>query len=235
MNSKIRYGTFGALMVAAAIFAIDAVELQAEKKDVLGPSASVNIVPVAAASTAAPMPTKIITEEEKTIVETPVKTTEPQAISKKKVINPGYPYMLSIPAIKVSAGIKGMGLEEDGKMAVPDNYTEVGWYSLGTKPGRAGNAVLGAHVDDGSSVAGVFKNLKRLKVGDDIFVKDKDGNDLHYRVVERKIYDYREKNTDEIFGKTNKAMLNLITCHGKWLANENTYDSRLVVFAELVA
>jgi LPXTG-site transpeptidase (sortase) family protein len=155
----------------------------------------------------------------------------------KKAESPirGYPYTLSIPSINVNAGIRAMGLESDGKMAVPNNYTEVGWYSLGTKPGRTGNAVLGAHVDNGAAIGGVFKNLKKLTIGDDIYVKDEQGKTLHYRVVERKVYDYRHRDTSEVFGATNKAMLNLITCHGNWLSSENTYDQRLIVFAELVA
>jgi LPXTG-site transpeptidase (sortase) family protein len=152
----------------------------------------------------------------------------------KKDIPAGFDYLLSIPKIDIDAPVLGLGLESDGKMDVPDNYTDVGWYSLGTKPGGVGNAVLGAHVDNGSSVAGVFKDLKKVTIGDSIYVYDELGRALHYRVVARDIYDYRVKDTSSVFRGDSRRLLKLITCHGNFLQNVNTYDSRLVVTAELV-
>ncbi|MCC2630217.1 MAG: srtA [Candidatus Paceibacter sp.] len=144
-----------------------------------------------------------------------------------------YTYKLAIPKIKVSAGVLGMGLTPDGKMAVPDNYTEVGWYNLGTKPGAIGSAVLGAHVDNGGTIRGVFKDLKKLKVGDMIYVSDGNGTEYKYKVSARTIYSYRNPATEEIFSKNDKERLNLITCYGTWLPKENTYNQRLVVSAVL--
>src|SRR4051812_35058669 len=86
-----------------------------------------------------------------------------------------YQYTLSIPAIKVNAGVLGMGITSTGRMAVPNNYTEVGWYNLGAKPGEVGSTVMGAHVDNGGKINGVFKNLKYLKVGNTILVTDSKG------------------------------------------------------------
>ncbi|HYC83298.1 MAG TPA: sortase [Candidatus Paceibacterota bacterium] len=146
-----------------------------------------------------------------------------------------YSYRLSVPAIGINAPVLALGLEPDGKMDVPDNYTEVGWYKHGARPGTVGAAVLGAHVDNGSSRAGVFKNLKNLKVGDDIYTTDTSGRKLHFRVVERKIYDRNLRDTTEVMTASGVARLNLITCHGAWLPGENTYSHRLVVFAELVS
>jgi LPXTG-site transpeptidase (sortase) family protein len=145
-----------------------------------------------------------------------------------------YTYNLVIPALKINVGVRSMGVTPEGRMAVPDNYTEVGWYSLGYRPGEMGSAVLGAHVDNGGNVKGVFKNLKKLKVGESIYIGDGDGNVYHYKVTERKIYNYRTAITDEVFNKIDAERINLITCHGTWLPKENTYNQRLVVSAELV-
>ncbi|MES2436887.1 MAG: class F sortase [Patescibacteria group bacterium] len=144
------------------------------------------------------------------------------------------PKRLLIPALKVLSPIVGMGQTPEGRMAVPDNYTEVGWYNLGTRPGAIGSAVMGAHVDNGSTLHGVFKNLKKLKIGDDIYVLDQFNNALHYRVTEKTIYPYRSKDTEKVFSRNDARRLNLITCYGTWLPKENTYDRRLVIFAELV-
>ena len=150
------------------------------------------------------------------------------------LVSPAWPTRLSMPSIGISAPIIAMGLTNDGKMAVPDNFTEIGWYQLGTIPGNQGSAVLGAHVDNGGRISGVFKNLKDLKIGDVVTITDSNGQQLQFKVVDRKIYDYRHQDTAEIFGDTGKKRLNLITCHGTFMPSENTYDQRLIVFTELM-
>jgi LPXTG-site transpeptidase (sortase) family protein len=145
-----------------------------------------------------------------------------------------YIYNLVIPSLGVNVGVHGMGLTNDGKMAVPDNFTEVGWYSLGYRPGEIGSAVMGAHVDNGGKKNGVFKNLKHLKIGESMYVGDGDGNIYHYKVTARKAYPYRTAITSDVFLKKDAKRLNLITCYGTWLPSKNTYDKRLVVSAELV-
>jgi len=146
-----------------------------------------------------------------------------------------YDYQLVIPKIGVDAPVLGLGLEPDGRMDVPDNYEEVGWYSFGTKPGDVGNAVLGAHVDNGSSVSGVFKNLKDLQDGDVVYMIDKAGRQRTFKIISRKTYDYRTTNTEEVFGNFGKSQLVLITCHGTYLPSEGTYDTRLIITAERIA
>ncbi len=145
------------------------------------------------------------------------------------------PLSLSIAKLNLLAPIVAMGKTKAGKMAVPDNYTQIGWYGLGAKPGEQGSAVLGAHVDNGGRVAGIFKNLKNLNVGDEVEVVTSNGQRLTFRVKAKRVYDYRDKSTTGIFNQTQGANLNLITCHGSWLSQEKTYNQRLVVFTELVA
>jgi LPXTG-site transpeptidase (sortase) family protein len=158
----------------------------------------------------------------------------PKAEAQTLVLPKGIqPNRLIIPDIKVNAVVRAMGLEE-GRMAVPNNFTDIGWYKLGAKPGEQGSAVMGAHVDNGGNVNGVFKNLRKLKIGDDIYVTDAENNALHFKVTARKIYPYRTQVTNEVFLQNDKPRLNLITCYGTFLSKENTYDRRLVIFAELV-
>lgn len=170
------------------------------------------------------------------VVKTEEKTPPKFSLEKENLSGPKskYYYQLSIPKIAVDAPVLGLGLEPDGKMDVPDNYKEVGWYSLGAAPGEIGNAVLGAHVDNGSSISGVFKNLKNLGVGDDIYTTDKAGEVLHFKITKIKTYDYRANDTSEVFGSNGRSQLVLITCHGTFLPSEGTYSQRLIVFAELV-
>lgn len=147
------------------------------------------------------------------------------------------PVRIVIPAISVDAAIVGEGLE-DGRMAVPHNFTQVGWYDASALPGAAGSSVMGAHVDNGvqsgsNSIDGVFKNLKNLKPGDQIAIYDASGTKLSFDVLSTQIFDKDATNTEAVFVSQGSAELNLITCYGQWLPAQNTYAQRLVVFAKL--
>jgi sortase A len=160
---------------------------------------------------------------------------EPKQKPLPEIQNSHYSYLLQIPKMGINnSPILGMGLTSEGKMDVPDNYHEVGWYKLGAKPGEIGNAVLGAHVDDGYNTPGLFKNLKNLQVGDDIFIIGDNGEKLHYKVTGSKIYRHDLVDTREVFIGKEKSRIKLITCHGNFMPSLNTYDERLVVSAELV-
>ncbi len=146
----------------------------------------------------------------------------------------GKPARLVIPAIDLDAKVQHVGIAKSGNMGIPNNFKDAGWYKLGPKPGEPGSAVMSGHVDNALGLAGVFKNLNKLSVGDDLYVKDEVGREIHFRVTEKKTYSYTDKNTEDIFAKSNESHLNLITCTGRWVKKAKTYDTRLVVFTERV-
>lgn len=143
-----------------------------------------------------------------------------------------YPVRLTIPAIDVDAKIQQVGVTASGKMAVPTNYTDVGWYKKGAVPGQRGSAVIAGHVDDGLALPGVFKKLSDLKPGDDIYVTTSEGDKLHFVMKSSKAYD-KDADTDAIFNDKSGKFLKLITCTGTWLPLQKTHDQRLVVTAVL--
>jgi len=140
------------------------------------------------------------------------------------------PVRLRVPAINVDAAVQHVGLGQTGNMAVPSNYTDVGWYRYGPIPGGEGSAVIDGHVDNGLALPGVFYHLSEVRVGDEIFV---DAASTTTRFVVTKIASYPEAQvpTDEIFSTTGPARLVLITCDGTWIQGERMYDHRLVVYA----
>ena len=139
---------------------------------------------------------------------------------------------LLIPSINVDAVIKAMGVTSAGAMAVPNNRVDVGWYSLGTKPGDTGSAVIGGHDNYGGG-DGAFVDLNRLKVGDVLSVVDAKGVSTSFVVREMKTFAATDENTG-IFASTSGAHLNLITCSGVWDAAAESYTTRLVVFTDKV-
>lgn len=143
------------------------------------------------------------------------------------------PKRLVIGSINVDAPIIYVGLTGEGAVDTPKGPSEVAWYKLGPRPGAQGSSVITGHFGpwkDGSS--SVFDNLHKLKIGDKVTVKDDTGKDLIFIVKSTKIYK-RTESPEEVFNKEDGIFLNLITCNGTWLANQDTYNQRLVVFTEL--
>src|SRR5688572_16109830 len=87
----------------------------------------------------------------------------------KELPPPAIPVGLLIENIGVVAPVESVGIL--GKaMAVPSSSTDVGWYSLGVKPGEVGTAVFAGHVNWYGGKDAVFTNLHLLQVGDIVSV-----------------------------------------------------------------
>ena len=145
------------------------------------------------------------------------------------------PTRLIIPAINLNVHVQQAGLIAGNRMAAPTNFTDVAWYKYGPAPGMLGSAVIAGHLDNGLGLTGVFKNLKELKVGDDIQVLTATGTTLHFTVEKLVAYPY-DQVPASIFTDNDKARLNLITCAGKWIKTPAlgwTIDHRLIVYATL--
>lgn len=143
------------------------------------------------------------------------------------------PARIKIPSIGVDAKVETVGQKDDGTMATPAQYMDVGWYGLGSKPGQTGNAVFAGHVNNALTKAGVFANLSKVKEGDYVTVADAAGRSKVYRVSSIAQYPWDEAPEASIFATTGPSQLVLITCDGDWIHSERTYDKRLVVVAKL--
>jgi len=146
------------------------------------------------------------------------------------------PIRLSIPAIHVDAAIESVGLSwrNDGTMAAPSNYINVGWYKWGPNPGSPGNAVIGGHLDGKNVPKAVFYNLRKLVPGDIVTITDEKNNLIYFQVKETKIYDHTASTTNIFLGDASHSRLNLITCAGAWDAEKKLYQERIVVFTERI-
>ena len=150
----------------------------------------------------------------------------------KVLLGSGLPVRLSIPNINVDAEVIYVGLAKDGSVDVPKGPSQVAWFKLGPRPGDKGSAVITGHFGPWQTGASsVFDNLYKLKKGDKIYIKDDKGVSIAFTVRESREYGPGES-LPEVFNKNDGIYLNLITCHGDWLANQKTYTQRLVVFAD---
>ncbi len=144
------------------------------------------------------------------------------------------PATLIIPAIGVEAPVEQVGKKADGSMDTPKKLSDVAWYEPGQKPGEPGNAVFAGHVNNALGLAGVFKELSKLKEGDRIEVEGAGGERLVYEIESVSEYFLDNAPISDIFTNRGPSKIALITCQGSWDASTRTYDKRLVVVAHLL-
>jgi sortase A len=146
----------------------------------------------------------------------------------------GEPSEIRIPKINVSAEVESAGLDSKRNPILPKNADNVVWYNLGPRPGNTGSSVISGHYDKESGAPAVFYELSSLQAGDEIVIEDKDAQ-KHVFIVKKKVeYPFDKVPLQEIYAaKTDKSLLNLITCSGTWNASSKLYSSRTVVYAEL--
>lgn len=143
------------------------------------------------------------------------------------------PQRLRIPSVGINAFVEQVGLDSQNRMDVPRNIWNVAWFKLGAKPGERGNAVIDGHVD-GPNTAAVFWTMRNLQIGGKIYVQDAKGQEKVFEVFDTGVYPYDQAPLDRIFGPSNDAQLNLITCTGTFDHATDNYDKRFVAYARLV-
>ena len=161
-------------------------------------------------------------------VETQEKNTSPTE-------NPvAAPQTLRIPKINVQTTIESVGMDEQGRMAVPKDADNVSWYKPGYKPGEKGSAVLAGHFDKETGAPAVFWNVGKLTTGDKVIVTDVQGKEHTFAVIQTTKYPYNDFPLQKVFGASSEPMLNLITCQGAWNETTRNYSHRTVVYTQRV-
>ena len=144
------------------------------------------------------------------------------------------PERIIIPSIGVNAYVQKIGINRKGDMGIPNNFSDAGWYKYGPLPGNTGSAVLAGHVDNALALDGVFKHLDETPIGAKIKIVTEKGQTVRFVVYDVQTYLYDNVPTELIFKKDDNAYLNLVTCGGKWMQEEHSYDKRIVVYAKRI-
>jgi sortase A len=141
------------------------------------------------------------------------------------------PARLVIASINVDTTIESRGLDSNRNLATPKDFHDVAWYSLGPKPGEAGNAIINGHVNWWTGDA-VFTHLSRLHVGDEIRVVRADGIVVTFKVTAKQTVDANAR-IASLFAPSSRSTLTLITCSGVWNPLTQSDTQRLLVSATL--
>jgi sortase (surface protein transpeptidase) len=165
--------------------------------------------------------------------EAPAQRIEPTA--KRRLVDvvdreAARPRAIRIPAIGVSARVIPLGLNPDGTMQTPQNFSDTGWYKPWREPGERGTAVITGHVDSVDGPA-VFYRLRDLRRGNIIRIARADGSVVRFRVEGLERWPKAEFPTRRVFRRTRTAALRLVTCSGNFDASTGHYVDNTIVYA----
>ena len=174
----------------------------------------------AATASAAPAPTAVVDVPVTKATPPPVTAPDPE------------PVRLAIPAIDATLPVESVGVQRDGSMEIPEDPAVAGWYRYGPVPGAPeGSAVVAAHVDSRVLGLGPLARLRELDRGDEITVRDAEGDTSTF-VVDTVDYIPRAKlPVDEFFARTGEPALVIITCGGSFDEATRSYSDNVVAVA----
>lgn len=150
-----------------------------------------------------------------------------------RLVPPGWPKILSIPRLGISASIEDINLAEATDFKAPYRWNDVAWWDQGFRPGQHGHAAIFGHLDSTCCPA-VFWHLKDLRPGDIVTVTYNDGRILRFRVMWQATYANAQLPIDFIYGPAWQRGLVLLTCAGVFHYDGTGYDHKLVVYTRLI-
>ncbi|WP_432022684.1 class F sortase [Streptomyces parvus] len=158
----------------------------------------------------------------------------PTARSRADETERSAPTEVTIPSIGVRSTLMELGLNADGTVEVPpaEKGMTAGWYRGGSIPGAPGPAVLIGHNDTRFGRA-VFHDLKNIREGAEVLVRDGAGKTLRFTVTGKEAVSKKAFPTEKVYGPTKGSTLRLITCDGEFDAAGHPVDN-LIVYGVLV-
>lgn len=144
------------------------------------------------------------------------------------------PRKIRIQKISVDAYVQKAGVDQNNKVAVPNNVHLAGWFADSVKPGQTGLSIIAGHVS-GRTTDGVFEQLRSVSQGDEFEIELGNGEVKRYRVVSTTQVKEAES-ASVVFSQDPKvtSQVNLVTCGGAFNKATNSYDDRVVVAGELI-
>jgi sortase (surface protein transpeptidase) len=160
----------------------------------------------------------------------PDRADAPRAAAPRSAAKPPRPVRVEVPSAGIDSAVRPVGVAADGQMALPADPAVLGWYRYGPAPGAAeGSVVLAGHLDSRRYGLGPLVGLREVEPGDTVRVGSRDGT-RRYTVVDVRRYD-RQALPEELFSRSGKERLRIITCGGEYLPEEGGYQQNLVVTA----
>ncbi len=133
----------------------------------------------------------------------------------------------------MTAPIGPLGLNRDGTLEVPKNFSRAGWYTGRPTPGETGPAIIVAHRSSRRG-PGAFWTLPHIQPGQEIVVTRADRRRVLFAVDRIEQHRKNAFPTDAVYGPTPETALRLITCGGPFeRALGDHYRDNVIVFAHM--
>lgn len=148
------------------------------------------------------------------------------------VVAADLPRVIRIPSVNVYARVLQVGVDDNNVMMTPTTAYDTAWYSGSSRPGEQGAMIVNGHVQ-GDMGPGVFGNLAKIEKGARINIEKGNGKQVGYIVTKVETIKADTLNTGSLLVSHDRTKpgLNLITCGGEYSPNDNTFESRTVVYA----
>lgn len=173
----------------------------------------------------------------------PLENTDPLADEPDEINPDDYqvaaykPRFLSIPSLGLyNIPVTEVGWINGNQLGSPKSTRVAGWFYRSAIPGERGPAIINAH--GGDLGTGIFKTLPRIQMGDEIIIEMGDGRKFTY-IVGEIVFTALGEEANRYMNKAFQTLvsgvpsLSLITCTGRWLPDQQTYDQRLYVRASM--
>ena len=144
------------------------------------------------------------------------------------------PIRVDVAAVGVTAPIGPLGLNRDGTLEVPSDFSRAGWYTGRPTPGETGPAIIVAHRASRRG-PGAFWKLPDVQPGQEIVVTRADRRRVLFAVDRVEQHRKDAFPTESVYGPTPETALRLITCGGPFDPTlGDRYRDNVIVFAHMV-
>lgn len=169
------------------------------------------------------------------VAEHPTPTSTPTPTPTPTPIPVADPITIDIPALQLHTSIVPVSVSALNVMEVPQDFSQVGWFTQSMKPGQMGKtaAILNGHFDRIDGSPAVFYHLETLQKDAEVIVTSASGTKYIFRVVDVFSHPLEDFPNDIVYGEVDGSYLKLITCDGVWHADKRSYSDRLVVTTRL--
>lgn len=145
----------------------------------------------------------------------------------------GDPCRIVIQSIHVNAKVIRLGLNADGTLEVPTDFSLTGWWAGGTQPGRVGPAVMVGHIDSTAGPA-VFYRLRKLQPGAIVSIWRAGEPMVRYEVTSMTEVPKDQFPSERVYGSLSYPGLRLVTCGGTFDHATGHYVDNVIVFGRIV-
>lgn len=144
----------------------------------------------------------------------PQPESAPTTGSTAATLPPSRPVRMSIDRLDVAARVRVLRAADDGRTLALPPLRAAGWDVTSATPGEAGITVVTGYIARSAREPGLLKGLARLREGDVVTLRRKDGRAVDYRVTGVAYYPQGHFPATQVFTRTTRPELRLISTGG---------------------